>query len=211
MKRILAMLVIFITAECAVHAAEYADVLYLKNGSRVKGVIVENELNTAVKIETRDGSIFVFRYDEIAKIGREKAAVREMDADRTMTLNAYEGAKKSWWTGTGLACLLLPGLGHVYAKEYAYGAMYLGLDLALLGGCIYSSVKGYHGVSSGFFYALLASRVVELVHLDYVIDRYNARIRESLGVGPEISLHMGIDRPGIDAGNVLFAACAYRF
>jgi len=211
MKRILAMLFIVIAAAGAAHAADYADVLFLKNGARVKGVIVENNLNDSIRIETKDGSLFVYRYDEIEKIGREKIVAQETVTERTMTLNAYEGAKKSWWTGIGLACLLLPGLGHVYAKEYAYGAMYLGLDVSLFAGAVYFSGKGNDGAGSGFIYALLASRIIELVHLDYVIDRYNSRVRESLGVGPEISLNMGIDCAGRDSGSIIFTACAYRF
>lgn len=48
------------------------DIVYLKNGSIVKGLIIEQVPNTLIKIETRDGSVFVFKFDEIEKITRER-------------------------------------------------------------------------------------------------------------------------------------------
>jgi ABC-type multidrug transport system fused ATPase/permease subunit len=51
----------------------YKDVVYLKNGSIVKGVIVEQIPNLSLKIETGDGSIFVYKMDEVEKIGKEKS------------------------------------------------------------------------------------------------------------------------------------------
>lgn len=44
------------------------DVVYLKNGSVVRGVIVEETPMVSLKIQTADRSIFVFRLDEIEKI-----------------------------------------------------------------------------------------------------------------------------------------------
>lgn len=47
------------------------DLVYLKNGGIIKGRIIERIPNVQVKIETRDGSIFVFKFEEIEKIARE--------------------------------------------------------------------------------------------------------------------------------------------
>ena len=47
------------------------DVVYLKNGSVIKGMIIENIINVQVKIQTKDGSIFVNKYDEIEKMTKE--------------------------------------------------------------------------------------------------------------------------------------------
>lgn len=44
------------------------DVVYLKNGSLVRGLIVEEIPMVSLKIQTADRSIFVFRLDEIEKI-----------------------------------------------------------------------------------------------------------------------------------------------
>lgn len=48
------------------------DVVYLKNGSIIRGIITEQIPNDKLKIATRDGSLFVYKMDEIEKITREK-------------------------------------------------------------------------------------------------------------------------------------------
>ncbi len=47
------------------------DVVYLKNGSIIRGIIIEQIPNVSVKLKTRDGNIFVFKTDEIEKLTRE--------------------------------------------------------------------------------------------------------------------------------------------
>jgi hypothetical protein len=47
------------------------DVVYLKNGSIIKGIIIENVINENVKIQTSDGSIHVLPYSDITKLGKE--------------------------------------------------------------------------------------------------------------------------------------------
>lgn len=47
------------------------DVVYLKNGSVVKGLLMEQIPNEQVKIMTPDGNIFVFKYAEIEKMTKE--------------------------------------------------------------------------------------------------------------------------------------------
>jgi len=49
------------------------DVVYLKNGSIIRGRIMEQIPNVSLKIETRDGSLFVYKFDEVEKITREDA------------------------------------------------------------------------------------------------------------------------------------------
>ena len=53
-------------------AAEYMDVVYLENGSRVKGIIIEQIPGETISIETVDGSVFVFKVEEVVKIAKEK-------------------------------------------------------------------------------------------------------------------------------------------
>lgn len=51
--------------------SEYIDVVYLKNGSMIKGMIIEQTPNVSIKIQTRDGSVFVYQMDEVEKITKE--------------------------------------------------------------------------------------------------------------------------------------------
>ena len=50
------------------------DVVYLKNGTIVRGTITEQNLNQSVKIQTKDNSLFVFSMEEIDKITKESIA-----------------------------------------------------------------------------------------------------------------------------------------
>ena len=47
------------------------DIVYLKNGSIIRGVIIEQVPNKSIKIETADESVFVFQMDEVQKLTRE--------------------------------------------------------------------------------------------------------------------------------------------
>lgn len=66
------------------------DVVYLKNGNIIKGVITERIPGESVTIETRDGNVFVFTFEEIQRITREKAPVgrREAEGSRKSTVAA---------------------------------------------------------------------------------------------------------------------------
>jgi len=52
--------------------AEMVDVVHLKNGSIIKGIVTEIIPSETVKIETADGSIFVYQFDEIQSITKEE-------------------------------------------------------------------------------------------------------------------------------------------
>ena len=52
-----------------------SDVVYLKNGSIIRGIIIEQVPNQSIKIQTADRNVFVFKYDEIEKIAKENQSV----------------------------------------------------------------------------------------------------------------------------------------
>lgn len=58
------------------------ETVYLKNGSVVKGTIVEQVPNESLKIKTGDGSIFVFQMSEVTKITKEE--VKENPAKKVV-------------------------------------------------------------------------------------------------------------------------------
>lgn len=65
---------IMIMLSCGVFAQEeWQDVLYLSNGSVVRGVIVEHQSEKTVKIQTDDGNLFIYSADEVEKITKEEA------------------------------------------------------------------------------------------------------------------------------------------
>ena len=48
-------------------AQETQDVVYLKNGSVIRGTVIEQVPGKSLKIKTSDGSVFVYTMDEVEK------------------------------------------------------------------------------------------------------------------------------------------------
>ena len=71
MKRILLFTTIFFISVIGAFAQSYDDVVYLTNGSVIHGVITEIVVNETLKIQTRDGNIFVFNLTDVQKITKE--------------------------------------------------------------------------------------------------------------------------------------------
>ena len=75
MKKCLLFLILIIASIGVVSAQNYQEVVYLKNGSVVRGVIIEQIPNQRLKIQTSDGNIFVYTFSEVEKITKERMAV----------------------------------------------------------------------------------------------------------------------------------------
>lgn len=75
MKRILVLLLVVFATTLLFTQNNLQDVVYLKNGSVIRGVIIEQILNKSIKIETADRSVFVYQMDEIEKMTKEQRLV----------------------------------------------------------------------------------------------------------------------------------------
>lgn len=53
-------------------AQRQVETVYLKNGSVIKGEVIEQVPGQSLKIRTRDGSIFVYQMDEVERITKEE-------------------------------------------------------------------------------------------------------------------------------------------
>lgn len=75
MKKI-TLLFAFLLASATLFAqtnySKMQDVVYLKNGSVIRGYITEQVPNQSLRIETRDGSIIILEFNQIEKISKEK-------------------------------------------------------------------------------------------------------------------------------------------
>ena len=71
MNRTKLCLVIFMIIVSFSTGQERRDVVYLKNGDVIKGIIVENVFDGYVRIELVGGSIFSYKYVDIEKITKE--------------------------------------------------------------------------------------------------------------------------------------------
>ena len=71
MKKLLLFCVSLLFATTLFSQGVYEDVVYLKNGSIIHGLIIEQIPNVSIKIQTSDRNVFVFKIEEIAKITKE--------------------------------------------------------------------------------------------------------------------------------------------
>ncbi|MDY0105017.1 MAG: hypothetical protein RBS07_18945 [Lentimicrobium sp.] len=75
MKKIIAFFVftfIPVVMFAQINYANYQDVVYLKNGNVIRGIILEQVPNESLKIETNEGSVSVVQMSDVEKIAKEK-------------------------------------------------------------------------------------------------------------------------------------------
>jgi hypothetical protein len=72
MKKCYLFLIVLISLSLKLHSQNMQDVVYLKNGSIIRGIIIEQVPNQSIKIETKDKSVFVFKTEEVDKIEKEE-------------------------------------------------------------------------------------------------------------------------------------------
>ena len=116
MKKLLLSLVLVLSSLVMFAQSNMREVVYLKNGSVIKGVILEQVQDESVKIQTSDGSIFVYPMADVERITKETVETqvqqsssysvnglmerdgrdlvirgRELSDSELMTLLSYEG------------------------------------------------------------------------------------------------------------------------
>lgn len=77
-------------------AQNYTEVVYLKNGSVIKGTIIEQIPNVSLKVKTGDGSLIICKMDEVDKITKEENYSRDYRKDfnnRKAARNTLKGYK----------------------------------------------------------------------------------------------------------------------
>jgi len=72
MKKIVSLILFTLFTIVVVAQSNYQDVVYLKNGSIIRGIIIEQVPNKSIKIETVDQSVFVYQMDDIDKLTKEQ-------------------------------------------------------------------------------------------------------------------------------------------
>lgn len=140
------------------------EVVYLKNGSIIRGVIIEQVPNKSLKIETADGSLFVFEMDAVEKITKEPKGRSDRGAHRQTVAEEPDNS-----VGRRMGMVQFFGLG--YQDSYrSYGS--------------YSSYEGAGYFSYHFIYGyqfkqrFFIGGGVGMEHLggDALPDSYNLRI-----------------------------------
>jgi hypothetical protein len=72
-SRAIILTTIFVLTSFLINAQIYKrDIVYLKNGSIIKGYILEVIPNESIKLKTSDGSIFIFKMEEVERTSKEE-------------------------------------------------------------------------------------------------------------------------------------------
>lgn len=71
MKRLLLVISLICGFTLSSFAQDLQEVVYLKNGSVIRGSVIEQVPNKSVKIQTADGNIFVYEMSDVMKITKE--------------------------------------------------------------------------------------------------------------------------------------------
>lgn len=143
---LIALFVIFVQNLQAQTNKSSKDILYLKNGSVIKGNIVSFISDKNVKIQTADGSIFVFPADEVKKLEKESEEI-------TDTAYSNESAEFYKERNPALACFLsflIPGAGQLYNNENLKGGLMITFSItsSFAAGFLIASASETHSYSS---------------------------------------------------------------
>jgi len=127
--KIIVVLSILIVAPTLFSQQTLQDVVYFKNGSIIRGIIIEQIHNVSITIQTRDGNIFKFKMDEVLKIVKESSKKEQLKT----TVVKQKSPLASF-----LLSFFVPGIGQYYNGQilkglalqtgFVVGILYLGRD-----------------------------------------------------------------------------------
>lgn len=151
------------------------EVVYLKDGSSIRGTIIEQVPNQTLKIQTKDGSVFVYKFIDVGKITKEKVFVSPYYSNNNTNLEANMRQYKS--SGIGLTT--------------TGGILFLSGSLSFAGG----RGNGYRG--PGSFIAgttLLCLSVPFIISGPIMLSKYKRAKNElqnqkGLSFAPSIKVH----------------------
>lgn len=156
MKKLFLLLFCAMSTMFAAAQANMQDVVYLKNGSVVRGTIIEQVPGVSLKLQTNDGNIFVYNIEDVEKMTKEqsKAATRQVStyaySNGVGTTNSTAMSERSPFVA-GLLSWIVPGAGQFYNGQSKKGWGDLGVQLgsyALMGigsGLVSSSIYYEYG------------------------------------------------------------------
>ena len=143
------LLLLALTAAASAHAQSIVDVVYLENGSVIRGTILEQVPGESLRLRTGDGSEFVFMMADVTRIVREQAAPSTVTVTPVAPVvpaaappaaaappTAFGGAPreipqvKSSSIATILSVVIAGG-GQFYAGETGKGLLLLGSAIAI--------------------------------------------------------------------------------
>ncbi len=93
-KILLPIAIVMIATSAFAQTQTMVDVVYCKNGSVIKGTIIEQTPNQSLKIQTLDGNVFVYAMEDVEKITKEQrieqTTTQTNVQNETSTLGNYD-------------------------------------------------------------------------------------------------------------------------
>jgi hypothetical protein len=148
------------------------DIIYLKNGSMIRGTIFEQVPDSYVKIKTLEGKVQKYKFSEISKLSKADASEPEVKAkqiekpaepiraekskpvveERSKPVKNTENIERKSPTTAFLFSFILPGGGQYYNGEYGKGAIMTGAAVA---GVVLILAAGYEEefVANDYYWA----------------------------------------------------------
>ncbi|NBG67020.1 hypothetical protein [Acidiluteibacter ferrifornacis] len=168
MEKKILFVVFLLTTLVSYSQNQYEDVVYLKNGGIMRGVIIEQIPNKSIKIETIGRNVFFYEMDAIEKITKELTFVKEHNSGYKkgylgLTIGISNpvgefGADDNGLAKTGVQINLL-NFGYRFSKNIGIAGTWFGAANSLDGDQI-KSPWTYGGILLGPLFTFhLASRV----------------------------------------------------
>lgn len=146
--------------------AHNIDIVHLKDGTIVKGIIEELVINKFIKIRTTDGSLNAYKFENINKIVKKevkdepvKINTKPSKGVTPQQIMKYIDKEKNGGAAFLWSFFALPGAGHWYCGEVGNGFLFLLFDAACIIGMIelgYTTmIDSYSSssYSSGYYYS----------------------------------------------------------
>lgn len=179
MKKYLALLLFALITTMSFGQSNYQDVVYLKNGSIIRGVIIEQVPDKSIKIETADRNVFVYQMEEIEKLAKEP----------------YQGKSNSSLSNSGLQS----GYKGIVELGYQIGTGDYGMDRLKLNIINDYQINPYFslGFGTGLRYYFDVEAALIPVFADFRANIMNNKISPYLSLGVGYSFDATNDFEGV--------------
>jgi TM2 domain-containing membrane protein YozV len=141
---IVALVLAFVLPYHSAAQGQNEDVVYLKNGGVVRGVIIEQVPGVSLKIKTHDGNVFVYAMKDVEKMTKEAPAGggTSSSVSEKSPLLAF------------VLSFILPGGGQYYNGDIGKGVIMTGAAAAGIATMLAAGTESvWHKDYTGYYYA----------------------------------------------------------
>ena len=127
---------------------QFQDVVYLKNGSIIRGIIIEQVPNISIKIQTKDQNVFVYTMENILKLTKEPIignSEQGMGSQQQNMGDQQQGMSSQQSTGSQLS-----QQQNINSQQQNMGSLQLSSFLTEFGGKLGIGISSLHGSNAQY-------------------------------------------------------------